>query len=88
MREPIPIRQLPDYPVPRTQYHEDKTISIVLDPLGGTGDTVGFKGYFLRKRPLDLPNPLPEHPFLKENADTFVPSTAPLKDVVPSWMPF
>jgi hypothetical protein len=79
-----PIRQLPDYPVPRTQYHEDKTISIVLDPLGGTGDTVGFKGYFLRKRPLDLPNPLPEHPFLKENADTFVASTAPLKDVVPS----
>jgi hypothetical protein len=79
-----PIRGLPDYPIPRTQYHEDKTISIVLDPLGGTGDSVGFKGYFLRKRPLDLPNPLPEHPFLKENADTFVASAAPLKDVVPS----
>jgi hypothetical protein len=60
-----PIRQLPDYSVPRTQYHEDKTMSIVLDPLGGTGDTVGFKGYFLRKRPLDLTNPMPEHPILK-----------------------
>jgi hypothetical protein len=79
-----PLRGLPDYVVPRTQYHENRTISIVLDPMGGTGDSVGFKGYFLRKRPLDLPNPLPEHPFLKENADTFVPSTAPLKDVVPS----
>lgn len=79
-----PLRGLPDYVVPRTQYHENRTISVVLDPMGGTGDSVGFKGYFLRKRPLDLPNPLPEHPFLKENADTFVPSTAPLKDVVPS----
>jgi hypothetical protein len=78
------IRGLPDYEVPRTQYHEDKTISIVLDPLQGSGDKVGFKGYFLRKRPLDLPNPLAEHPFLKANEDTFVPSTAPLKDVVPS----
>jgi hypothetical protein len=78
------IRGLPDYEVPRTQYHEDKTISIVLDPLQGSGDKVGFKGYFLRKRPLDLPNPLAEHPFLKANEDTFVPSTAPLKDVAPS----
>lgn len=79
-----PIRGLPEYVVPRTQYHEDKTISIVLDPLQGSGDKVGFKGYFLRKRPLDLPNPLAEHPFLKANEDTFVASTAPLKDVVPS----
>lgn len=79
-----PFRGLPDYEIPRTQVHEDKTISIVLDPMAGTGDQIGFKGYFLRKRPLDLPNPLPEHPFLKENANTFVPTTAPLKDVVPS----
>lgn len=79
-----PYRALPDYLVPRTQVHEDKTISIALDPAVGTMDSVPFKGYFLKKRPLDLPNPLPEHPFLKENADTFVPTNAPLKDVVPS----
>ena len=79
-----PVRALADYPIPRTQLHEDRTISIVLDPAEGTGDTVNFKGYFLRKRPLEIPNPLPEHPFLKENADTFVPTTAPLKEIVPS----
>jgi hypothetical protein len=79
-----PYRAVPDYLIPRTQVHEDKTISIVLDPASGTTDSVPFKGYFLKKRPLDLPNPLPEHPFLKENVDTFVPTTAPLKDVVPS----
>lgn len=79
-----PLRGLAEYLIPRTQYHEDKTISIALDPAGGTMDSIGFKGYFLQKRPLDIPNPLPEHPFLKENADTFVSSSAPLKDVVPS----
>lgn len=78
------VRALPDYAIPRTQIHEDRTISVVLDPATGTADSVAFKGYFLKKRPLDIPNPLPDHPFLKENADTFVPSTAPLRDVLPS----
>jgi hypothetical protein len=79
-----PRRGLPDYIIPRTQVHDDKTIDILMTPLEGSGDAVGFKGYYIRKRPLDLPNPLAEHPFLKENADAFVASTAPLKDVVPS----
>ena len=79
-----PIRGLPDYTVPRTQVHEDKTIRIVLDPIAGSGDKIGFKGYFLQKRSLAIPNPLPEHPFLKDNEAAFLPSTAPLKDVVPT----
>jgi len=75
---------LPDFEVPRTQVHEDKTISIVLEPLKGTGDRIGFLGYYLRERPVDIPNPLPDHPFLKANENTFVESSAPLKDVAPS----
>lgn len=78
------ITALPEYVVPRTQVHEDKTISIVLDPLKGTGDAVGFLGYYLRQRPLDIPNPLPDHPFLKDNKATMVESSAPLKDIAPS----
>ena len=50
-----PIRGVPDYEIPRTQFHEDRTISIVLDPLRGTGDKIGFQGYYLRKRPLEIP---------------------------------
>ena len=80
----IGYRGLPDYAITRTQVHEDKTISIVEEPIQGSGDTVGFLGYFLYKRPVPIPNPLPEHPFLKANEDTFLPSTAPLKDIVPS----
>lgn len=78
------VRALAEYPVTRTQVHSDRTISIVIDPAAGTADTVNFKGYFLSKRPLEIPNPLPDHPFLKENTDAFVPTVAPLKDVVPS----
>lgn len=79
-----PVRALPDYELTRTQVHEDKTISIVRYPLEGTADSLTFTGYFLQKRPLDIPNPLAGHPFLEKNEATFVPSTAPLKDVVPS----
>ena len=77
-------RVLPEYQMTRTQRHEDKTIDVVKVPVSGTEDIVRFEGYFLDKRPLDVPNPLLEHPFLKANEPSFVESTAPLKDVVPS----
>ena len=79
-----PNRALPRYEMTRTQRHEDKTIDVVKVPVDGTEDVVRFVGYYLDKRPLDIPNPFPDHPFLKSNEPGFVESTAPLKDVVPS----
>jgi hypothetical protein len=79
-----PVRTLPDFLVPRTQIHEDKTIDILRVPMGGTADVVNFTGYYLQKRPLPIPNPLEEHPFLKSNEATYVPTTSKLEDVVPS----
>jgi hypothetical protein len=79
-----PARGLSRYVMTRTQRHEDKTIDVVQVPVDGTEDVVKFVGYFIDKRPLDIPNPLLEHPFLKSNEPAFIPSTAPLKDVVPS----
>jgi hypothetical protein len=75
---------LPDYLVPRTQFHEDKTIDILRVPMPGTGDAVNFTGYYLEKRTLPIPNPMDEHPFLKSNEATYIPTTSPLNDVVPS----
>ena len=75
---------LPDYIVPRTQFHEDKTVSILRVPAPGTGDTVRFTGYYLHQRTLPVPNPLEAHPFLKSSDAVFLPTTAPLDDVVPS----
>ena len=80
----VPVRAIPDYMLTRTQVHEDKTISIIPYPLEGSADRLTFKGYFLRKRPLDIPNPLQGHPFLEKNEDTFVPSPSALKDIAPS----
>ncbi len=79
-----PNRALPRYLMTRTQRHEDKTIDVVHVPVDGTEDIVRFRGYYLEKRKLDIPNPFADHPFLKSNEANFVESTASLKDVVPS----
>lgn len=79
-----PRRVLPEYVMIRTQHHEDKTIDVVKVPVEGTEDAVNSVGYFLEPRSLEIPNPFPDHPFLKSNAATFIDSTAPLDDVVPS----
>jgi len=78
------FRALPRYEMIRTQRHEDKTIDIVHVPMDGTEDRVRFTGYSLDKRPLDIPNPLADHPFLKSNEASFVETTSSLNDVVPS----
>lgn len=79
-----PRRVLPNYVMTRTQHHEDKTIDVVQVPVEGTEDVVRTVGYFLEARPLELSNPLPDHPFLKSSAAEYVESTAPLKDILPS----
>lgn len=79
-----PLRGLPEYLVTRTQRHEDKTIDILRVPIEGSGDVVNFTGYYLDKRTLEVPNPLPDHPFLKGNEAEVITTTASLKDVVPS----
>jgi hypothetical protein len=78
------VRVLPVYTATKTLVHEDKTIEIVPRPMEGSADVVNRLGYWLSKRPLEIPNPLADHPFLSANAATFVESTAPLLDVLPS----
>lgn len=79
-----PHRVLPMYESTRTQRNDDKTIDIVRVPVAGTEDVPNFIGYYLEKRALPIPNPLPEHPFLKSTDANVIETTAPLKDVVPS----
>jgi hypothetical protein len=78
------VRVLPVYTATKTVVHEDKTIEIVPRPMQGSEDVVNRLGYWLAKRPLEIPNPLADHPFLSANTATFVESTAPLNDVLPS----
>ena len=79
-----PIRGLPLYPYTRTAYHEDGSFDVAKVEMAGTADAVNFIGYYARKRPVEVPNPLLEHPFLQSSEPIFVETTAPLGDVVPS----
>lgn len=79
-----PLRALPTFTTTRTQFHEDRSFDVLRVPIAGTADSVPLVGYYLAKRPLDIPNPLPEHPFFKANESTFIETTSPLQDVAPS----
>jgi hypothetical protein len=79
-----PYRTLPVYSLTRTQVHEDRSIDVIPVPVQGTEDNLHFKGYYLAKRPLEVPNPLADHPFLKSSASSTVETTSALVDVLPS----
>jgi hypothetical protein len=78
------LRVLPVFTTTQSIEHEDRTIEIAPRPMPGSEDVVNRLGYYLDKRPLEIPNPLADHPFLKANEPTFVDSTASLNDVLPS----
>lgn len=79
-----PIRALPSFQYTRTQRHEDGRFDILSLPMANTEDTVHFIGYYAKKRPVPVPDPLPEHPFLQSSDAVLVETTARLEDVVPS----
>lgn len=78
------IRALPTFYYPRTQRHEDGRFDILSVPMANTSDTIRFVGYFADKRPVPIPNPLPEHDFLKSSDPVMIETTAPLSEIVPS----
>ena len=79
-----PLRALPTFQYTKTQRHEDGRFDILNVPMANTADVVKFVGYYARKRPVPLPNPLPEHDFLKSSDAVMIETTAPLSEVVPS----
>jgi len=79
-----PVRALPTFYYPRTQRHEDGRFDVLNVPMANTTDTINFIGYYAKKRPVPLPNPLPDHPFLKSSDAVMVETTAPLAEVIPS----
>jgi hypothetical protein len=79
-----PIRGLPMYDLTKTNRHEDGTFDIMHEPVQGTEDLINFIGYYARKRSVDVPNPLQEHPFLKSADAVFINSTSLLSEIVPS----
>jgi hypothetical protein len=79
-----PIIGLPEYITTKFRKHEDGRVDIIEYSIAGTSDSINTIGYYAKKRPLNIPNPFPDHPFLKDNNAVFIETTSPLKDVVPS----
>lgn len=79
-----PIRIVPNFMSSKRILHEDRSIEILPQEISDTADRVNTTGYFIKKRPYDIPNPLPDHPFFSENKDTYLESDASLVDVLPT----
>ena len=79
-----PLRALPDFRMVTALVNEDKTIEIRKKPVSGTGDEIPFVGYYLDKRPVDIPNPMPGHPFFENGEPKAILNTAPLADLFPT----
>lgn len=68
----------------KSVYHEDGSFSLEKVPIGNTNDDLRIKGYYIGIRPVDIPNPLPEHPFLSTNKPSTLITDEPLLDVFPT----
>lgn len=79
-----PIRALPESTIVSTQRNEDKTITILTKKLAGTGDEIPFTGFFVHDRKVNIPNPLPEHPFFANAEPHYIPTDASFQDTFPT----
>ena len=62
-----PVNILGAYERTRGITHEDGSFSVVKLPIGNTADEMKVKGFYIYKRPVEIPSPLAEHPFLASN---------------------
>ena len=63
--------------------HEDGTYDIVSFPIQNTDDDIHLRGYFLKERGVEIPNPLPNHPFFETNKESKLITNEKLSDIFP-----
>lgn len=78
------VRALPDYVRTRGVLHEGGRYEVVSETIPDTRDEMGFLGYWIEKRPLELVSPLVDHDVLGSNEPHFVETTVAYSDFVPS----
>jgi hypothetical protein len=78
------IHTLPIYERTKGVIHEDGSFSVVKIPIANTADDVKVKGFFIEKRPLEIPKPLEDHPFLSSNKPSKFLTNEPLENVFPT----
>ena len=80
----IEVRGLGRYERTRAILTEEGIRQVVSMPIENTQDDIRVSGYSLDIRPLSIPNPLPDHPFLSSSDKSIVQTTEPFVDVYPS----
>ncbi|NBU72678.1 MAG: hypothetical protein EBS53_14755, partial [Bacteroidetes bacterium] len=79
-----PVNVLGTYERTKGVIHEDGSFSVLKLPINNTADEMKVKGFYIHKRPLEIPNPLSEHPFMASNEPHRYLTDEPLNRVFPT----
>lgn len=79
----VRIRALPDFQMVTTLVNSDKTIDIRKKVISNTGDKIPYLGYYIFPRGVEIPNPLPGHPFFENAEPKALFETAAFSDMFP-----
>lgn len=80
----LPLRAVPDFVKTRGTLHAGGRYEVSEEVVPNTGDVIALRGYWVKKRPLDLIAPLDKHPILESNEPHFFESAAAYSEVMPS----
>ena len=78
------LRGLGDYMRTKSVLHEDGRLTVTSIPIPNTRDDLRTRGFLLSARGVDLPNPLPDHPFLESTQVRTLITDEPFGEVYPS----
>jgi hypothetical protein len=79
-----PINALDSYKKTTSVVEDDGTENVIEIVMPNTKDDIRRTGFFIGERKKNMPNPMPEHPFLSSSSSNHVETTRPLEDVFPS----
>lgn len=79
-----PINALDSYTKTKTVIEDDGTENVIEVVMPNTKDDIRRTGFFISERPKNMPNPMPEHPFLSSSSSNHIETTRPLEEVFPS----
>ena len=78
------IHTLGTYKRTKGVVHEDGSFTLVKLPIANTADDIKVKGFYIEPRLLEIPNPLPNNPFLESNTSSKFITDEPLERVFPT----
>lgn len=78
------LRALGLFEISKTKINDDGTREVYSETISNTKDDVRVQGYALDSRPLEMPNPLQEHPFFESVNASKLLTTQPFEEIYPS----